>query len=549
MANNIEFNVVISGLDKFQQNIVSGSVALNQLGGFAISAGRELSKIGSISAIAGAAISGPLILAFKDAAKYSAAVSQQIDALSQVTEDFQKEIATAMLPVVAQFIEFVERLFTAFNSLSPALKDQIIQGALLAAVILSVSGLFEIISGRVIVLFGELSKLTSRFLDFAVLNPIIVAVAVAVAFLVALMFKFKPVADDVLNVFQFLFLALKNGFLVVTSNITLLLSNIYGGLSQVYGFLAKLPVPKGLKDFFESSADGAKNLAKAFNDISINSLAGIKTISQMTAEITDSKTSWAASFQSIKAEIISFFATLNGGGSNGPSQVTSFVNGFIDGLQQIQVKMANLEQQGTDFANTLNSGMTTAFSNIITGTESASAAFADFGKSILKALVDYVAQWVAFQVLSKALQAAQTIFGIGQAAVTAAAWSPAAAAVSLASFGGNAEPAAAGIKLVTDLSALSFTKLAVGSGGFQDDTLGLFNKGEIVVPNTFSDAIRGGRLALTGGNNKSSQQPSVGQYFDFSGAKFNGITDKLVQTIFTKASENMRSKKLTALPA
>ena len=78
-------------------------------------------------------------------------------------------------------------------------------------------------------------------------------------------------------------------------------------------------------------------------------------------------------------------------------------------------------------------------------------------------------------------------------------------------------------------------------GGIKDDTLGMFNKKEIVVPGTFSDAIKRGELSLSGGE---SQQSSGNIVFDFTGATFNGITDKFVEEVFTKASENITNRTL-----
>lgn len=549
MANNIEFNVIVTGLDKFQQNAINGSKGLETFKQSAITTGRELDKVGQIALLTGTAITGPLALAFKDAAKYSSDVSDSLDGLSTVTDAFQKEIATAMIPVVNGFVGILNNLFNAFNSLSPAVKDQIVQGALLAGAFLLISGLAFLVIGRLVIMSGEIAGLASKFLAFAAVNPVLVAVGVGLVFLIALMFKFKDVADDVLNIFQFLFLALKNGFLVVTTNVTLLLSKMYDGLANVYGLLAKIPGPT--QAFFQSSASGAANLAKSLNDISDNSLKGVLSLKEIGTQITSGTTSWAAGFQNAKNQVLDFLNTLGGKGSAGTTQLNNFVTGFQNGLDQIGVKIGNLKQQGTDFANTLETGMSTAFSNIVLGTESASQAFAEFGAAILKAIVDFITQWVAFQILSKVFTAAATALGISTAATLAAAYAPAAAFSSLASFGGNAAPAQAGIVSTVGLaSALSVPKFAQGSSGIVDDTLGLFNKGEIVIPNTFSSAINRGDLSLSGPNgNNNNSGPSIGQYFDFAGAKFNGITDKLVQSIFTKASENIRAKKLTALPA
>lgn len=546
MANNIEFSVIVSGLSPFQQSLTTASKGLASFSQAAISTGREISRIGDISAIAGAAITGPLILAFEKASTSSAAVTNSIDSLSQVTADFQKEIAVAMIPIVNNFTELLNRLLQSFNSLSPQVRTQIVQTALLVGGFLALSGIVEIVIGRISNLFGEVGKLIDSFLKLSLTNPSLLITYAVILAIVAAMAAWQPVADTVLNTIETGFNTLNIVIRGLLTSIDLITISFLKSFALVVGALEKLPLGKAYHD----ALDGARKELDNFSETTVKTLqTDVTSLNKSVGFLyTTGQGTLAKNFQDVKNEILSIANLLKSGGAINVA-TTGFFNGFQDGLDLIGKKLGDLKQQGTDFSNTLQNGMSTAFSNIITGTESASAAFADFGTAILKALADYVAQWVAFQILSKALQAAQTLFGIGQAAVTAAAWAPAAAAVSLASFGGNAAPAAAGISSVANLSALTFTKLAVGSGGFQDDTLGLFNKGEIVVPNKFSDAIRGGRLALTSGDSKQNKSPSIGQFFDFSGAKFNGITDKLVQTIFTKASENIRSKKLTALPA
>lgn len=546
MANNIEFNVVVSGLDGFQQSLVNGSKCLGDFAQTAISTGREISRIGEISAVAGAAITGPLLLAFKDAAAGSAAVTNSINSLTQVTDDFQKEIAVAMIPVVNNFTELVSRLFNAFNSLSPSVRTQVVQTALLVGGFLAFSGIVETVIGKIIILSGELAKLGESFLYLVDNNPELLITYGIIIAIVAAMVQWQPVADTVLNTLETGFNAVNiiiRGLLV---SINLITTSFLKSFALVVGVLEKLPLGQAYHD----ALDGARKEIDSFSATSIQHLKDnvVSLNKSVNFLFTTGQGTLAKTFQSIKQEILDIGNLLSSKGSVNTA-TTGFFNGFSDGLDGIGKKLGDMKQQGIDFANTLNTGFSTALSNIVTGTESATAAFADFGAAIVKALVDYAAQQVALAIESKLLQAAQTLFGIGQAQVTAAAWAPAAAAASLASFGGNAAPAGAGITAVANLSELTFAKLAVGSGGFQDDTLGLFNKGEIVIPNSFSDAIRSGDLGLTGGNNQKNKQPSVGQYFDFTGAKFNGITDKLVQTIFTKASENIRAKKLTALPA
>ena len=63
-------------------------------------------------------------------------------------------------------------------------------------------------------------------------------------------------------------------------------------------------------------------------------------------------------------------------------------------------------------------------------------------------------------------------------------------------------------------------KFATGSMGLQDDTLGMFNKGEIVIPNAFSEGIKQGKLTLGGGgSNNQGQQVTVKNTININGSE------------------------------
>lgn len=237
--------------------------------------------------------------------------------------------------------------------------------------------------------------------------------------------------------------------------------------------------------------------------------------------------------------------TINVSKGSGSSEPPPFIQGFNAGLKEVGENLLTLTDLGKKMALTMQSAMSNAFSDIILGVKTVKEAFKDFGNAILKVVVDYIAEWLAFQILSKALATAGLVFTQTIATATALAWAPAAALASLATLGGNAAPAQAGI-LSTVATAFSsaLPKFATGSGGMKDDTLGMFNKGEIVVPNSFSDAIRSGDLALSGGGSGASN----GVSFDFTGATFNGITEEFVSEIFTKAGEKIQNRTLAPLP-
>lgn len=97
------------------------------------------------------------------------------------------------------------------------------------------------------------------------------------------------------------------------------------------------------------------------------------------------------------------------------------------------------------FILTLNQGMSSALSSIIRGAMTAKEAFAQLRDQIIKMIVDFIAEravaWTITQVLHSVIQGVQT----SMAAATALAWAPAAAMVSLATFGANSAAAMAGM--------------------------------------------------------------------------------------------------------
>ena len=98
-----------------------------------------------------------------------------------------------------------------------------------------------------------------------------------------------------------------------------------------------------------------------------------------------------------------------------------------------------------------------------------------------------------------------------------------------------------------EIATIAATSFAVGTGNVRADTLANIHKGETIIPQDFASSIRSGELSLSGGSGGGGDNGSI--VFDFSGAKFNGITPILVEEIFTIASENMFNKTLAPLPA
>jgi hypothetical protein len=104
-----------------------------------------------------------------------------------------------------------------------------------------------------------------------------------------------------------------------------------------------------------------------------------------------------------------------------------------------------------------------AISDVISGTRAWKDAITGLGKSLVKMVVDWIVQRGIAYAVGKVLQKTMLAHSMLVAGATAQAWAPAAAMVSLATFGANAPPAMAGISSTTALAqAMAIPKMAEG---------------------------------------------------------------------------------------
>ncbi|HAV1906080.1 TPA: tape measure protein [Enterobacter hormaechei subsp. steigerwaltii] len=121
-----------------------------------------------------------------------------------------------------------------------------------------------------------------------------------------------------------------------------------------------------------------------------------------------------------------------------------------------------LSQQGlgyemlTSAVDTFSGNASNALTGLITGTMSAQDAMRSLGNTMLNSVVNALVQ-VGVEalknfIIGQTLGAASTAASVGMATTTAAAWAPAAALASLASFGANSAPAMAGLTSTVGLA-------------------------------------------------------------------------------------------------
>ena len=175
----------------------------------------------------------------------------------------------------------------------------------------------------------------------------------------------------------------------------------------------------------------------------------------------------------------------------------------IDAYYQLQMDAhRSLLSVMTEAMMAFHSGFASALGDIVTGAATARDAFLALGKQIIRIFVEWMAKKVTASALGKSLLAAETAASIAAGAATAAAWAPAAAMVSLASFGANSGPAMSGISATVALAqALAIPQLAEG-GIVTRPTLALIGEGkddEMVLPlnNRTLKGLGGGGATVT----------------------------------------------------
>ncbi|ENR6004575.1 tape measure protein [Klebsiella pneumoniae] len=158
----------------------------------------------------------------------------------------------------------------------------------------------------------------------------------------------------------------------------------------------------------------------------------------------------------------------------------------------------------TSAVDAFSGNASNAITGLLTGTMSAQEAMRSLGNTILNSVINSIVQVgveaLKNYILGQTLGAASVATSVGLAATTASAWAPAAAMASLASFGANAGPAAAGISSTVGLA----NGLALAGARYNGGPVsagGLYQVGEKGKPEIYQ-ASTGKQYMIPGDNGK-----------------------------------------------
>ncbi|HIA8303323.1 TPA: tape measure protein [Klebsiella pneumoniae] len=158
----------------------------------------------------------------------------------------------------------------------------------------------------------------------------------------------------------------------------------------------------------------------------------------------------------------------------------------------------------TSAVDAFSGNASNAITGLLTGTMSAQEAMRSLGNTILNSVINSIVQVgveaLKNYILGQTLGAASVATSVGLAATTASAWAPAAAMASLASFGANAGPAAAGISSTVGLAS-GLALVGARYNGGPVSAGGLYQVGEKGKPEIYQ-ASTGKQYMIPGDNGK-----------------------------------------------
>ncbi|EKL0657324.1 tape measure protein [Pseudomonas aeruginosa] len=216
------------------------------------------------------------------------------------------------------------------------------------------------------------------------------------------------------------------------------------------------------------------------------------------------------------------------------------------GNEMIMATLDQVQQAGTN-----------ALTGLITGQNNATDAARQLGSALISQVVGSVMkvgiEWAKSLVMGQTAQAAATAAGVAQAAALSAAYAPAAALASLASFGGNAAPASAGIAatmgVAKSLSLIGGRQYGgpVGAGGMYrinengaPEVFQAANGRQYMLPNTRGEVISNGDATAQGSPQISLQiinnGPPVSATATMDGNNLRVTLDAVEQDFANKVS-------------
>ena len=301
------------GLKKVARNVEDLSRTFKNVG-------RDISQVGNTMTFFSGGVLAPFILALKNTSKTSLEVSEQFKRLDSVAQAFQRQIATAVLPVVERFTNILIELWNRFQQIPEATRNAISQMIFMGAIFTLLGGLTTSLIGKIVQLVANVMSLGASFIGLVAANPILAGVLILVGALLVLMLKFKPIADTITSTFEVLWLTLKNGFLAVKAANELFISGVLEGIAQVLAAWSNIPGAAG--EALANASNAVRTLSGDFQILAQRDMAGVVENARKIGEVLKTgQGDWSHGFEGIKDEVLKLIKSIEGIGTTAQKAV------------------------------------------------------------------------------------------------------------------------------------------------------------------------------------------------------------------------------------
>jgi len=470
-------------IEKFAQQVKND---LTQIGDNFVQVGNQISKIGKNLSMIGAAITGPLILAFKTTANYSLEAYTSLQKLHDSFVSLQVTLGTALIPLVERLSNAVAGLTQWFNSLDPQVRNSMVQTLAVAGAMLTLGGALGVVAGKIIMVVGAMMK-------FATAHPYIALTIAGISLMIKYWDQLKETAIPVLNGIEFGLRLVATGFYNLISFIAGAIEKVLNILQAIFSWLGKVSEKIG-KDFsgdMKKAAESIGNVKQNLDDLRTGLDDTATQMVEGAVKISETGKGAISGFvdESISSinnltDVLSGIKNVDIGAEERIQNVVVEEQRKIDSLRDMW-RAWNNEKTGSELArlqaetefynlaldtqkkshesmwvsigkmkDTFAQGMSTLFVDMMKGTANVKQFFQELGWKMVEILIEFAVQRLINWALGNALLAAQVAASSTAAALIAQAWAPAAAMVSLASFGANGVPASAAILETTGLAQM-----------------------------------------------------------------------------------------------
>jgi hypothetical protein len=385
-------------MEKFQNSLRSVAQTGIEAGRQMKMVGREISQLGQTMAWTGTAMAAPLLAAFKSAENYSIPVSRELEKMNNAFIGLRVSVAESLLPTMKKFTEVMAGLLYTWQDLSPKTRELITSTILLTGVFIALGGTVVALIGRFIRFGGVLLSVTSQFAAWAVLNPVLLTIGVAIGALIFLMIRFKDVGDRVINALESGFKILSIGFWTIIKGITDGLDWVYKYVEIVYEKLAKLPAWLG-GNLFKGASVQVKAIRDELQETSKSITMIIDGLASDVQRISvTGKGDWAKAFDDMKAKIVGMFE--------------AFTANSKKIIPEMRQSFDAIKAMGTGLTQNLRTSFKSFFEDFFHGQlKKGKDYFVEFGNSILSTFADVISQMITEWLVLQSIKGLGSLFG------------------------------------------------------------------------------------------------------------------------------------------